>query len=214
MRAMHFYDISAPLYAGMAVYPGDPGFAMESVASIVNGNPFQLSRITLSSHAGTHVDPPSHFFPGAPGADQLSLEQMNGPCVVLELPGSEPEIPPETLGDIPRAASRVLFKTANSARWSREDRFFPDYVALGERGARELLSRGVRLVGIDALSIDTGAAEGLPAHRLLLESGVVILEGLRLHGIPPGPYELRCLPLPLKDGDGAPARAVLLARES
>ncbi|MCI4355398.1 MAG: cyclase family protein, partial [Thermoplasmata archaeon] len=110
---------------------------------------------------------------------------------------------------LPSPAQRVLFRTANSARWTAGPEFFPDYVALDLGGAEAAVARGVRLVGIDSLSIELDPAERFPVHHRLLGAGVLILEGLRLAEVPPGRYELRCLPLRILDGDGGPARAVL-----
>lgn len=113
------------------------------------------------------------------------------------------------LAAVPAGATRVLLRTPNSDRWARRLEFFDDFTALGLAAAEAMVRSGVRLVGIDSLSIEDGSDLRYPVHRALLGSGALILEGLLLDGTPPGRYELDCLPLRLRDGDGGPARAVL-----
>ncbi len=206
-------DISLPLFEGMPTFPGDPPFAAESVPRRTDGAPYRLSRLTMGSHTGTHVDPPRHFREDGLAADALDLELLNGPCWVVDTGASTDPVGAGALAAVPVDAVRVLLKTANSARWARGLAYFEEFVGLGTDGAAELLARGVRLVGIDALSIERDPTERYPVHRALLDRGVVILEGLLLAGIRPGPYRLECLPLRLRGGDGAPARAVLVDEE-
>lgn len=207
---MRTIDISMPLRVGMPAFPGDPELTEEPVQRLDRGGPYNLSRWTLGSHAGTHVDPPRHFFPGGAGADGLDLEILNGPCAVVGVPSDRRQIGPEDVAAIPSGAVRVLFRTENSLRWARGQRFFSDYVSVNPASAKPLLARGVRLVGIDALSVEHDPSGSFPLHRELLGAGVVVLEGLQLAEATPGPYELRCLPLRWSGGDGAPCRAVLV----
>jgi arylformamidase len=140
-----------------------------------------------------------HFIDGAPGTEQLPLDVLVGPARVIDATSLDAE-------DLAQAelAERVLFKTSNSELWSR-DEFAHDFVSLEEDGARLLVDRGVRLIGIDYLSVgDEGA------HHVLLEAGVVAIEGLDLRGVDPGEYQLVCAPLKLVGSDGAPARVFLL----
>jgi arylformamidase len=116
-------------------------------------------------------------------------------------------IEPADLGGVPEGAERVLFLTANSALWER-DSFSKDFVAISPEAAAALAGAGVKLVGIDYLSVGKFGDPG-PTHRALLEAGVVIIEGLDLRGVEPGEYHLTCLPLLLEGRDGAPARVVL-----
>ncbi len=196
---------------GMPTFPGDPAFASEPVQRLDRGDAYALSRLVLTSHTGTHVDAPRHFFPQGAGADALDLDVLNGRCVVLAVRAEGRTIPGEAVDPVPAGTMRVLLRTTNSDRWATGAPFFGDYVGLGLGAARRLADRGVRLVGIDSLSVETEAAGAYPVHRELLGRGVVVLEGLLLAGAPPGAYELRCLPLRLLGGDGAPARAVLEA---
>ena len=209
MRAI---DVSMPLFEGMPAFPGDPPFTSEPVTRLDGGGPYDLSRIGFGSHAGTHLDPPSHFVRGAATVDRLDLGALNGPCVVVEVRADGRTIPAEELAKVPAGTTRVLLRTSNSARWAQRLEFFDDFVGLGVDGAVRLVDRGVRLVGIDALSIETDQSGAYPVHRELLGHGVVILEGLLLGQADPGPYDLTCLPLALRGGDGGPARAVLWSR--
>jgi arylformamidase len=136
-----------------------------------------VSRLDFGVHTGTHVDAPLHFLAGAAGADQLPLDVLIGPCEVVAGSG---------------AAERVLIK---------------DALELDGAAAQALVDQGVRLVGVDRMSV--GDAE---AHRILLGAGVVVVEGLDLSAVEPGPYELYCLPLKLVGSDGAPARTILARR--
>jgi arylformamidase len=193
-------DVSVPLRTGMVTYPGDPEVRLERVSSIPEGAVANLTRIDMGAHSGTHVDAPVHFIEGAPGAEQLPLDALLGQCVVVETGG----LAEADVAQAPQGAPRVLFKTPNSELWARDE--FPDHFArLDGAAARVLLERGVRLVGVDYLSV--GDEE---AHRLLLGAGVVPIEGLDLRGVEPGEYFLVCAPLKLVGSDGAPARVLLL----
>ena len=199
------HDISVPIHTGMHVYDGNPGFRLELVSSIAAGADANVSRLDLGVHNGTHVDAPSHFIDGGAGTESLELETLIGPAYVVDATAVSGDLDAEALGSVefPSEVTRVLFKTSNSQLWSR-DSFTRDFLRLTGSGARFLIERGVRLVGIDYLSI--GDAE---AHQELLAARVIALEGLDLREVDPGAYELICLPLRLEGSDGAPARAIL-----
>jgi arylformamidase len=199
------HDISVPIHTGMHVYDGNPGFRLELVSSIAAGANANVSRLDLGVHNGTHVDAPLHFIDGDAGTESLELETLIGPAYVVDATAVSGDLDAEALGSLefPSDVTRVLFKTSNSQLWSR-DSFTRDFVRLAGSGARFLIERGVRLVGIDYLSI--GDAE---AHQELLAARVIALEGLDLREVDPGAYELICLPLRLEGSDGAPARAIL-----
>lgn len=198
-------DISQPLHSGLPTWPGDPPVAM---ARLGDGVP-AVSQISLGTHTGTHVDPPAHFIPGAATVDQLPLDVLVGPAWLAHISGRGP-ITARRLEDaaIPDETLRLLLRTDNSARPGAA--FDPDFVALGPDAAQWLLARQIRLIGIDAPSIEPFDSPGEPVHRRLLAAGVVIVEGLALAGVASGTGELICLPLSIRDGDGAPARAVLV----
>jgi arylformamidase len=206
---MRRIDISMPLRAGMPEFPGDPGFESVSTHALSRGDPYNVSRLALSSHAGTHIDPPSHFLPKGTSVDQIDLGILNGPCQVVEVDPRRREVGPSDLPPLPAGTVRTLFRTSNSERWEKGASFFPDYVALTLPAAVNLLQRGVRLVGIDSLSVESDPEERYPVHHLLLGGGALILEGLCLAGVAGGSYGLECLPLRWAGGDGGPARAVL-----
>ena len=192
---MQIIDVSVPVRPGMVTYPGDPPVRLERVSSIADGAAANLSRLDFGVHSGTHVDAPLHFVDRAAGAEALPLDVLVGPCVVVD--GLD-------VTAVPAGVERVLFKTANSRLWER-DEFSDDFVKLDGAAARTLVEAGVRLVGIDYLSI--GDEE---AHHALLEAGVVAVEGLDLREVEPGEYRLVCAPLKLVGSDGAPARVLLL----
>jgi arylformamidase len=197
---MEIFDVSVPIRTGMVTYPGDPQVRLERTASIADGSPANLSRLDFGVHSGTHVDAPVHFVEGAAGADKLPLEVLLGPCVVVAAGG----LSLDEVGRAPEHAERVLFKTPNSELWAQNE--FPDeFARLDGQAAQLLVNRGVKLVGVDWLSV--GDEE---AHHILLEAGVVPIEGLDLRGIEPGEYFLVAAPLKIEGSDGAPARVLLL----
>jgi arylformamidase len=195
-------DISVPVRPGMVTYPGDPTVTLERVVSIADGGVVNLSRLDFGVHSGTHVDAPVHFIDGAPAAETLPLDVLIGTARVLDLSAAA-RLDASAFEGVELSA-RVLLKTRNSELWSRET-FVDDFLALTEDGARALIEGGVRLVGIDYLSIGDEAA-----HQALLGAGVVAIEGLDLRGVEPGEYRLVCAPLKLVGSDGAPARALLI----
>jgi arylformamidase len=199
---MELIDITVPIRTGMVTYPGDPQVTVERVSSLAAGDVANISRAELGVHTGTHVDAPLHFLDDGAGVDELALESLIGPCEVVSLP----DLDAVRIATAVRDAERVLFHTPNSELWGR-DSFAEDSVSLDGDGAHVLVERGVRLVGVDYLSV--GDAD---AHLTLLGAGVVVVEGLDLRGVEPGGYELVCLPLRVVGSDGAPARAVLVRR--
>ena len=199
---MEIYDVSVPIREGMITYPGDPVVHMERAAAIANGDVVNLTRMDFGLHSGTHVDAPVHFIDGAPGVESVELDALIGPCDVVEVP----DLSRESVARAPEGTERVLFKTPNSELWAR-DEFAADFARLDGAAAALLVERGVRLVGVDYLSVGDEAA-----HHALLEAGVVPVEGLDLRAVEPGGYELICLPIRVVGADGAPARTVLIRR--
>ena len=206
MTPIELLDVSVPIHPAMVVYPGDPPVRIERTSAIADGAEANVSRGELGLHTGTHVDAPLHFIDGAPGVDALAPDVLVGRAHVVDATGVEAELDAAALErlDLPAGAARLLFKTRNSRLWERSS-FAEDFVRFTADGGRFLVERGVRLVGIDYLSV------GDPdAHRALLGAGVVALEGLDLRAVEPGAYRLLCLPLRIVGADGAPARALLV----
>lgn len=197
---MRLIDITLPLGPATPRYPGDPPVQVERLSEARGGDTYALSCLTLGSHAGTHIDAPAHFLPGGATSESIDLDACIGPARVFAVPAGVLAITGTMVRAVP-ASPRLLLRTGGRALGG---------AALDASGARAVVERGVRLVGIDALSIAPGDAPG-EVHRILLEAGVVILESLDLRAAEPGEYTLLCLPLRLAGCDGAPARAVLVA---
>ena len=205
------WDVSVPLRHGGLVYPGNPPITITPVQSIAAGNTANVSRIDLGTHTGTHVDAPLHFMDGGAGVDELPLDVLIGPARLIAfgdevLVVDEAELRRHDLTGV----TRLLIRTRNSA-WlaSGSTEFHPDFTHVAPDAAEYLVSIGVRLVGVDYLSVEQFHSPHHRTHKTLLSNGVVIVEGLVLAEPPPGDYELYCLPMLMAGLDGAPARAVL-----
>jgi arylformamidase len=207
-RVPKLLDVSVPLTQGLPTYPGNPPFELHALKRIADGGSSNVSRMVLGTHTGTHVDAPRHFIDDGAGVDTLPLNLLIGRARVIEISrrGAINADDLESAGL--REDLRVLFKTSNSALWN-SDVFHEDYTHLSETGARYLVDQGVKVVGVDYLSIEQFKKPGAPAHKALLSNGVIIIEGLNLAEAEPGMYEMYCLPLRVAGGDGAPARVVL-----
>ncbi len=208
---MRTYDITLTISPKLPTWPGDPGVELERVEKIEAGSNANVSRIDMGVHTGTHVDAPYHFLQEGSTVDQLDLSMLAGRAYVLHLP--EVDLITAAVLDaaqIPPRTRRVLFKTRNSDYWANDDLGFQeDFVGLSEDGAEYLVQRGVKLVGMDYLSI-APYKQSRPTHEILLSAGVVIVEGLDLREVSQGRYTIYCLPLKLAHSDGAPARAILI----
>lgn len=207
---MRFHDITVPFSTELPVYPGDPAVQISQVASLAAGDICTVSHLSFGSHTGTHVDPPAHFVAGRATLDQLSLEVLIGPARVVDVG----EIRAIDLAAIEAAnlagVERVLFKTRNSRLWQQGTHEFErEFVYLETNAAERLVELGVKLVGIDYLSIEKFNFDQPTTHYALLGNDVVVVEGLNLAEVAAGDYELICLPMKIKNGDGGPARVVL-----
>lgn len=207
------YDVSVPLSSALPTYPGDPGIQINDWSRLANGDGANVSALTFGAHTGTHVDAPAHFLDGAKTVEALALDVLIGEAHVIEVPDDKRVIDEEFVAtNCPTDASRILFKTRNSAFWTADfTDFRTDFTYLDLDAAQWLTNQGVKLVGIDYLSIEKFNSKDHEVHRTLLSREVIIVEGLNLTGVPAGKYELMCLPLRLRShlGDGAPARVVL-----
>jgi arylformamidase len=206
---MPLIDVSLRLSSRLPIYPGNPSFEITAVKRLTEGASSNVSSLQLGTHTGTHVDAPRHFFEDGPGVDDLPLDVLVGPARLVHFPG-RPAIGRADLESADLAGvSRLLIRTDNSERWAAGAGFDPAFVYLDEAGARFLVELGVRLVGVDYLSVERYKLSGAPTHHALLGNRVVVVEGLDLSAAPPGEYELLCLPLRIAGGDAAPARVLL-----
>lgn len=209
---MRTFDVSVPISFTLPVWPGEPRVVLRQMMSLAAGNSANVSHLSLGVHTGTHVDAPSHFIHGGVTVDQLPLDVLIGPASVCHLNDVE-EISRSNLDQLslPPNTCRLLLSTRNSMLWAQgSTEFKPDFVALTPNAATWVVERGIRLIGVDYLSIQRFQDSEPTTHRTLLSAGVVIVEGLNLSNVPPGSYQLVCLPLKLEGCDGAPARVVLL----
>jgi arylformamidase len=205
---MPLYDATLVIREGMLTFPGDPPFRMEPLRSRKNGDPFDLALMSMGTHLGTHVDPPAHYLDGGATVDRIPLETMMGPGIVLDMRGKN-AIDRRALEDSDlKDQTRLLFRTDNGPKLLLPE-FREDYVHVTEDAAQFLVERNVRLVGIDYLSIERYGNPGNPVHRTLLKAGILVVEGVYLEQIPPGPCEIYCLPLRIHGADGSPARVII-----
>jgi arylformamidase len=202
-------DISVPLRNGMVAWPGDAPFDRTSTLQIAHGDPCNLSQFSTTLHLGTHMDAPRHYLEGAAGIESMPIAAAIGRARVIEIHD------PEVIGIAELEAlhlskgERVLFKTRNSKTCWQTDHFQKKYTYIPPETAHYLAERGIQTVGVDYLSVGGFDSSGPETHRILLEAGIWIIEGLMLEQVEAGEYELVCLPLKIMGGDGAPARAVL-----
>lgn len=208
---MKIHDISLPVFSGMVVWPGNPAVRVTRMLDQACGDAATVSDIALGVHTGTHLDAPLHFLPDGAGVDALALEDLCGPAWVADFPDAD-ALTADVFAQarIPAGVTRLLCRTRNSALWAADVRAFQtDYVAVTADGAQWLVERGMRVIGVDYLSV-APYADGVRPHVVLLRAGMIPVEGLNLTGITPGAYQLYCLPLKLLGADGAPARVILV----
>jgi arylformamidase len=208
---MKYIDISIPLQEGMQVWPESPGFSLIQDRKIGMESITNNTHIICDIHAGTHIDAPSHFIPNGDTVDHLSLGTLIGPTLVIDIFDTDAITATHLeAAQIPSATERLLIRTVNSRLWDIPgSRFHSDFVGLKPDAAQWVVDHGIRLVGIDYLSIQP-FNDGPQTHNILLGAGVIIIEGLNLNDALPGMYTLICLPLRIQAAEGAPARAVLI----
>jgi arylformamidase len=209
---MGWIDISVPVDDGIATFPGDPTYRRELHAAMAQGGICNVSRLDMGAHTGTHIDAPLHFIDGAAAIEATPLDAVIGPAWVVDPRDVTASITARDLERlaIPEAETRLLFRTRNSELWAQGG-FSSAFIGLAADAADALVARGVRLVAIDYLSI-APFGDPIPTHRSLLGGGVVVLEGVDLRGVEPGPYDVFAPPVRIVGADGAPARALLRRR--
>lgn len=207
---MPLHDITLTITEDLPTWPGDPRIKLKRISQIKKGEMANLTQISTSVHMGTHVDAPDHFLDNGITVEDIPLTSLVGPAEVFELT-TDQDITGDDLREagITGETKRLLIKTSNSLFWAEGLRDFQEkFIALDAGAAAYLAECGLEVVGIDYLSI-APFTDPEPTHRILLEAGILIIEGLDLSGIEPGPYRLLCLPLKIGDSDGAPARVLL-----
>jgi len=205
-----YLDISLTLSSELPRWPGSPPVELTRRRDMARGDHVNDGALSFGLHSGTHVDAPVHFLADGADVTHLALDALIGPAVVAVLPDVESVTARDLEGlRLPADTRRLLLRTRNSEGWRRGDREFQkDFVALTADAARWVVERGLCLIGVDYLSVQR-FHDAPETHIVLLKAEVVILEGLNLAEIEPGPYELIALPLKLAGADGAPTRAVL-----
>lgn len=209
---MQVFDVTLPMRPEMVTWPDEPGPTYAPLSEILEGDPANVTHVGFGSHTGTHVDAPKHFLDDGPPVDQLDPAVLVGPAYVVDV-GDVPLIDRSVLEScgVPADTTRLVIRSDNSGFWDEDEpRFHEDFTGVAPSGADWLVERGIRLVGIDYLSIEPFQSEGHPVHRRLLAEGVVIVEGLDLRAVTAGAYELFCGPLRLGGIDGSPARVFLV----
>ncbi|MFP4496841.1 MAG: cyclase family protein [Vulcanimicrobiota bacterium] len=205
----NYIDITVSITSKMIVYEGDPPVTITPFKSIKKGDSCNISELQLSTHTGTHIDTPFHFFQNGKTLDDVSLDSLIGPVRIISAMGlkaiSRKDI--ETF-DL-EGCKRVIFKTEHSLKWARSSKFNKNYVYLEMDACGYLIQKGIKLVGIDSFSIEKFESPDCMCHKILLGGNVIILEFLDLRNVEPGDYELICLPLKIARADGAPVRAIL-----
>ncbi len=206
---MTYIDISVPISSHMPIWPNNPGVEIERVQDMCKGDHANVSRLSLGAHTGTHVDAPIHFVADGVATEQLPLDVLIGPATLIHLADVSLVTERDLRSAVMLPVERLLIRTRNSEWWHDGDEtFHKDMVGLSEDAARWIVQSGIKLVGVDYLSV-APPGMGTPVHRVLLEANTVIVEGLNLSEVHAGAYQLWCLPLKLVGSDGAPARAVL-----
>ena len=201
-----FFDITRPLHPKIPVWPGDRELSLEHPSTIANGDAANVGHLHLSLHTGTHVDAPFHFVDGAATIDEIPVDAYVGPAQVIDLRG-ETSISVKFLAErLQSGTTRVLLRTGC---WSSPDTFPQTWPLADADLPIWLAEHGVRLIGLDAPSVDEITSTTLPRHHKFNDAGLLILENLDLDAVQPGTYELIALPLRLVGGDGSPVRAVL-----
>lgn len=213
MNDNDWIDVSLTLKPGMLHWPGDPPVLIERVRDMDKGDTVNLSRMVMGVHSGTHVDAPLHFISGSRGIDCVPLHLLIGEARVLEIAANESVKEKDLAGHNIENGERILLRTGNSIkRILHKDTFDEEFIYLEEDAALFLSARGIKAVGVDYLSVGGYQKNGPAVHRILLKAGIVIIEGVDLSLVPPGRYEMICLPLKILDTDAAPARVILRKR--
>jgi len=209
-RHPDYYDLTAPITSNTVVYPGDPKFSTEDVVSLQSGSKFHLCHMHLGNHTGTHIDFPAHVIPGGKTSSDFPIQDLIGSGLIIQVPDTEKSITREFVKSQQAILPNdfIFFKTANS-KISKQAEFTEKYVYIEQDAAEELIQRGIKIVGIDYISVDSYEAESLPVHHSFLSKNILIVEGLELKEAPAGRCKLFIMPNNIPDMDGLPVRVIL-----
>lgn len=204
---MRARDISIPMGEGVPEWPGDTPFSCGWTWAIAAGASVNVSALTTSPHVGTHADAPLHVRDDWPASDALPLEAFAGRAVVCTARERAGELALRDLAGLPDGpVERLLLRTGCTIAGGA----FPEgWPWLSVAVVEALLARGLRLLGVDAPSVDARESTALAVHQALFAGGAYNLENLDLRDVPDGTYELVAYPLALRGLDAAPVRAVL-----
>ena len=212
LTARGWIDVTTTLDpARTPVYEGDAPMKFDFLKDMRKGDGFTLSVYSLGAHSGTHIDAPMHFISGGAPVDLVALESLIGPGRVISIQDSVQVIDAAELNRHQwRGAERVIFRTRSSARgWMESGTFNRDFAYLAPDAAQLLADAGVKLVGIDYISIEQFGAPAPRTHQILLGKGIPIVEGMMLENVSAGDYDVIVLPMKVAGHEGAPARALL-----
>lgn len=204
----YFYDVSIELSSNTAVYSGDPNIEVENIFDISKGDKFNLSKLTITTHSGTHIDAPKHFFSDGYGIEEISMEKLIGKVKVFEILNCDKIERKHLEKFIIESGDRIFFKTSNYDKVTHKN-FYNKFVYLTLEAAEYLVDKNINTVGIDYFSIESFDDDEFKVHKLLLKNNIIIVEGINLKDVPEGEYELYALPIKIKNSDGAPARVIL-----
>ena len=208
----NWIDVSVPLHTGMVHWPTDPSVRIERIADMDQGAVCNVSKVEMCAHVGTHMDGLNHFIKDGAPLDTIPFDAVIGPCRIIEIKDTDSVKRDELKKHNLRKGERILLKTRNSKRqWWDED-FDTRFIHISKDAAQHMVERDIRTIGIDYLSVGGYERDGVECHQVLLGAGVWIIEGLNLTKVKPGKYDLICLPVKIRNSDGAPARAILRSR--
>ena len=204
---MSIYDLTLAITSDLVVFPGDPSFESQKVMDVENADPFTLCHFGLGNHAGTHIDFPAHVIPGGSSSDAYSLDYLTAPGRIIEIPDdgyvTDRHIEKANI----QADEIVFFKTSNTRqRLHQRGIYTEDFASITPDASQKLVDQGVRIVGIDYLSVDSIDDETLSSHKTLLSNNVLIVENLDLNAVPNGQFQITIAPLKVADADGLPVR--------
>jgi arylformamidase len=212
VKKSEWIDISYALSHDMVYWPKDPiPPHIDWIFSPEKDRPVMMLQMNINPHHGTHVDAPHHFFPESNiSIDKMPLDAIMGPARVIEIKDKISIKPAELKSHNIKPGERILFKTVNSTYW-KKGKFVYEYVYISNEAADFLVQKKVSVVGLDYIAVGTftNLENLIHVHNTLLGNGIWIVEQIDLSAVKPGNYEIICLPIKIKDGDGAQARAIL-----